>query len=136
MKVISLAVDSKPEEHHIISLFLTDTLSVLQALTNNKLTHLTKALQLLSNNRRVALQWIPAQCGVPGNEQADKLAKEGATVNYQTEKATITKAIMMPSQEKDAYHLLSMSEQVVMVRLRTEHNHLNAHMHKQLNMVL
>ena len=49
---------------------------------------------------------------------------------------TITKAIMMPSQEKDAYHLISRPEQVIMVRLRTEHNRLNAHMHKQLNMVL
>ena len=36
--------------------------------------------QLLSNNCRVALQWIPAHCGVPGNEQANKLAKEGADI--------------------------------------------------------
>ena len=35
------------------------------------LSHLEKALQLLSNNCRVRLQWIPAQCGVPGNEQCE-----------------------------------------------------------------
>ena len=49
---------------------------------------------------------------------------------------TITKAIMMPSQEKDAYQLFSMSEQVIMIRLRTGHSRLNAHMHNKLNMVL
>ena len=51
-------------------------------------------------------------------------------------KATITKAIMMPSQEKDAYHLLSRSEQVILARLRTGHNRLNTHMHKKPKMVL
>ena len=58
--------------------FLTDALSVLQALTNNNLLHLAKALQILNNNCRVALQWIPALCGVHGNLQADKFSKEGA----------------------------------------------------------
>ena len=109
--VISLAVDS--QQKSTMAVFLTDALSILQALTNNKLPHLAKALQLLSNNYRVALQWIPAQCGVSGNEQADTLAKQGAqteqpvaNVSYQ-EQPINTKALMMPSQEKDAYHLLS-----------------------------
>jgi len=64
--VISLAVDS--QQKSTMAVFLTDALSILQALTNNKLPHLAKALQLLSNNCRVALQWIPAKCGVPGND--------------------------------------------------------------------
>ena len=62
--------------------------------------HLAKALQLL------------AHCGVPGNYQAYTLAMEGAhteqpgvNVSYQ-ENATITKARMMPSQEKDTCNLL------------------------------
>ncbi|KAH3781826.1 hypothetical protein DPMN_159733 [Dreissena polymorpha] len=29
----------------------------------------------LSNNLNIALQWIPAHCGVSGNEEADQLAK-------------------------------------------------------------
>ena len=58
--------------------FLTDTLSILQALTNKTLPHLAKALQLLSNNCRLTLQWIPVHCEVPTNEQADTLAKQGA----------------------------------------------------------
>ena len=76
MVAISLTVDS--QQKSIMAVFLTDALSVGQALINNKLPHLAKAFQLLSNNYGVALQWIPAQCGVPGNEQADTLAKQGA----------------------------------------------------------
>jgi len=76
MMAISLAVDS--QQKSTMAVFLTGAFSVLQALTNNKLPHLAKALQLLSNNCRVDLQLIPAQCRVPGNEQADTLAKQGA----------------------------------------------------------
>ena len=92
----------------------------------------SKALQLLSNNCRVAIQWILAHCDVSGNEQADKLAKEGATVSYQN-RMPIPKQVWC--QEKSAYHLLSMSEQVIMIRQRTGHNRMNAHMHEQLKMV-
>jgi len=45
---ISLAVDT--QQKSTMAVFLTDALSVLQALTNNKLPQLAKALQLLSNN--------------------------------------------------------------------------------------
>ena len=73
MMAIYLDVDS--QQNTTLAVFLTVVFSVIQALTINKLPYLAKAMQLLSNNCRVALQWIPAQCGVPGNEQADKLAK-------------------------------------------------------------
>ena len=106
MMDISRDVDSQQKSTLVV--FLTDVLSVLQTLTNNTLPHPTKALQLL----RVALQWILAHCRVPGNEQADKLVKQVTqteqpcvNVSYQ-EKATITKACMMPSQKKSVYHLL------------------------------
>ena len=59
----------------------------------------------------------------------------GTNLSYQ-EKATITKALMIPSQEKGADRLLSRPEQVIMTRLRTEHNRWYAHMHKKLQMVL
>ena len=58
--------------------FLSDALSVLQACQNHKLPNLTKALQQVATTRRAVLQWIPAHCGILGNEQADILAKEGA----------------------------------------------------------
>ena len=45
-------------------------------------------------------------------------------------------AIMMrPRQEKDAYHQLSRPEQVVIVRLRSGHNRLNAHMYRKYKLV-
>ena len=105
-----------------MTVVLTDALSVLQTLTNNKLSHIAKVMQLLlSNNCRVALQCIPTQCRVPGNEQAYTLAKQGAqtkqpgvNVSYQ-ENAIITKASMMSSQEKYAYQLLNRPEQVILV---------------------
>ena len=81
----------------------------------------------------MALQCILAHCGVPENKYVAKLAKEdaqtaqpGANVSYQ-EQATITKAFMTPSQEKDAI--------MIMVRLRTAHTRLNAHMHTTIEMV-
>ena len=66
--------------------------------------------------------------------QGAKTEQPGAIVTYQ-EKAIITKALMMPSQENDAYHLLSRQERVILVRLRTRNNQRNAHMHKTLTMV-
>ena len=58
--------------------FLTDALSALQALENNKLDRLSEALHPISSVSQVVLQWIPAHCGIPGNENADRLAKLGA----------------------------------------------------------
>ena len=52
----------------------------------------------------------------------------GANVSYQ-EKTTVTKALMIPSQEKGSYHLLSRPDQVIIVRLRTGNNQRNAHLH-------
>jgi ribonuclease HI len=37
-----------------------------------------QVLEKLSKSNRVTLMWIPRHQGVPGNEEADRLAKEGA----------------------------------------------------------
>ena len=71
--LIAISFVMASQQKSTMAVFLNDALSVLQALTNNKLPHLAKALQLLSNNCRVALQW-----DVPGSEQADTLTKQGA----------------------------------------------------------
>merc|ERR1712212_1051346 len=55
-------------------LILTDALSVLEDLKNAKekcLDPLHKALATLSSKAKVTLQWIPAHCGISGNEIAD-----------------------------------------------------------------
>ena len=92
----------------------------------------------LSKTGQITLQWIPAHCGVPENELADK---EGAMedppntdVSYQ-EMSTIINAMRRPRQDMDPYHVLSRPEQVILVRLRTGHNRLNAHMCKKLKLV-
>ncbi|XP_052223948.1 uncharacterized protein LOC127839599 [Dreissena polymorpha] len=134
MKAASM-IENSPENTTSV-VFLTDARSVLEALTNNTSPKLAKLMTRLSNNLNIALQWIPAHCGVSENEEADQLAKQGAKteqpntqVTYR-EKVSIIKAITRPQQEQDAYHLLNRAEQVVMVRLRSGHNRLNAHLYR------
>ena len=115
------------------NVFLTDALSVIQALEGGKLPRLHSAL---SNMKclRVVLQWIPAHCGIPGNEEADRQAKRGADmeqpetrVTFREVKTTI-KSLHRPKSEKRGYQGLTRQEQVKIFRLRTGHNRLNHHM--------
>ena len=127
--------------------FLTDALSVLQALLHNRdrdLNSLTSTMAALKKMHYVELQWVPAHCGLNGNEVADALAKRGAaeeqfdkTTTYAEEK-TIIKSCQKTKWKKqhpnnnqaDAYYKLSRQEQVIIFRLRTDHNRLKHHIHK------
>ena len=60
--------------------------------------------------------------------------QSSTSIHYQ-EKTTIIKTALKPRKEKDAYHLLDMPGQVVLARLRSGHNRLNAHMHRILKIV-
>ena len=62
-----------------------------------------------------------------------KVHRMSNQVSYQ-EKATISIALMIPSQKKDVYHFRR-PDQVMMVILNTGHNRSNAHMHKKLKTV-
>ena len=110
-------------------------------LPSNKLDRLSEALQPISSVSQVVLQWIPAHCGIPGNENADRLAKLGAAkeqednwVTYEEMKSHI-KSLHKPPKQTDDYYLLSRHEQVIIFRLRTGHNRLNQHMHKRFRLV-
>ncbi|XP_060604706.1 ribonuclease H-like [Ruditapes philippinarum] len=70
-------IEESPEDCPQI-VILTDALSVLQALEHHQLPELSEVLSRMSQTRQIARQWIPAHCGIPGNEKADKLAKLGA----------------------------------------------------------
>ena len=120
--------------------FLTDALSVLQAVTNSKLPQLQQALNNIKCLRTV-LQWIPSHCGIEGNEQADKMAKRGGKEQQEnnpvlpSEMKTIIKSLHKTPQQHDSYHLLSRPQQVVIFRLRTGHNRLNQHLFRKMRAV-
>ena len=132
-------IQTASNEYHQVVL-LTDALSVLEALSNNKEPLLMEALQKISETRRMVLQWVPAHCGVPGNEAADQLAKKGASERQPDrdltygDKRTIIKSARKPTAEKDDYHRLTRQEQVILLRLRTGHNRLNSHMCRKLGL--
>ena len=73
LTAIQMVKTSTRREYRQVA-FLTDALSVLEALNNGGEPELTDSLMSLAKTHRVAIQWIPAHCGIPGNEAADRLA--------------------------------------------------------------
>ena len=74
--------------------FLSDAKSVLQAVHANEdkeLDYLFGILYTLTETYETFLQWIPAHCGIVGNETADKLAK-GSKKDQQSSSTTYKEA--------------------------------------------
>ena len=129
------------------TVILTDSKATLQFLISNipdqPIHQLLKDLQLLHHECAVVLQWLPAHCGIPGNERADRLAKSGSkqlqpmsTSTYQE-----VKPLLRNSQKyhwriatgdynpsTDPVSGLPRHEQTTIFRLRTGHCGLRAHL--------
>ena len=75
----------------------------------------------------VEFRFLNAKCGAQEEQPS-------TSIHYQ-EKTTIIKTALKPRKGKDAYHLLDRPGQVVLARLRSGHNRLNAHMHRKLKIV-
>ena len=128
--------NSNPDCKQVV--FFTDAMSVLQALQSNSegLDHLTDLLSQVSKSMRTALQWVPSHCGLPGNEIADQLAKLGASLPQEEnpvsfkEMKTLIKHQYSIAPRKDNIHFLQRKDQVIIFRLRTEHNRLKNHLHR------
>ena len=136
--------NNQPRPHNVV--FLTDCRSAIQRLQSPKEQLERDTQQLLcdlSQGTNVAVQWIPAHCGVFGNEEADRLAKHGSTlkqqensVSYREAKTLIKRDVKSRSKELkdynpgDAIHDLKRHQQVVVFRLRTGHCRLRAHLYR------
>ena len=126
---------------------LTDAKSVLQALTSAKCPITGQLLAALCQLHSIALtvvQWIPSHSYIPGNDQADSLAKKRAKLPQiendldLPEIKTITKSTIRQHWNKvhpnynrqDQDHLLTRPEQVIIFRLRTGHYKRKRQSHK------
>ena len=134
------------DKTHKKVVFFSDALSVLDALPQKtqkkELNNLKRILSKRNDRVKVTLQWIPARCGVHGNESADIVAKEGSgldqhdkSVSYKDEKTIIKSLAERKWHQKhpnfntsDGFHFLDRAEQVILIRLRTGHSRVNAHM--------
>ena len=139
--------EEKPKK----AVFLTDSLSALQALMSGEpdttQNELKENISTLAQTTCIIHQWIPAHTGVRGNEIADQLTKEGRERSNPhhicpTEKSKLLSAIKKKEKKKaifhcktggynpnqDAFHQLPRHQQTTIFRLRTGHCRLNSHL--------
>ena len=131
---------------HTNIVFLTDCRSIIQSLQHPREQLERNTLKLLcelSQASQVIVQWIPAHCGLAGNEEADRLAKAGSRkkqenlrVSYRECKTLIRRTFQARfsdeygPQLEDEMQSLQRQQQTTIFRLRTGHCRLRAHMYR------
>ena len=91
----------------------------------------------------MCIQWIPSHCGVFGNEEADRLSKQGSNkeqpehpLTYFETKTIIKSTINrewkdeFKNNQHDDIGKLNRAEQVIIFRLRTGHCQLLSHLYR------
>ncbi|XP_070180464.1 uncharacterized protein [Littorina saxatilis] len=127
---------------------MNEFLQAVQNPRNKELNTLASALtNLQQSTEQTVIQWIPSHCNIQGNEEADRLAKEGGQLSQDEQEVTYeeAKTIVKEKQKrrwlhqhpdynkKDAYYLLPRDDQVVIVRLRTGHCRLKHHLYTKFH---
>ena len=71
-----------------------------------------------------------------GQVEGAKGEQHNNNVSFSEKKdySTQIRALTVPKSQRDDYHLLSLEQQVVLVRLGARHNRLNCHMHCKLKL--
>ena len=106
--------------------------------------NIRKELTILSSRTNLVLQWIPSHCGVHGNEEADRLSKEGSRLDQKEHPVTYAEAKTLlkhffhntwkkrlgATSQTDEIDRLSRKQQVIIFRLRTGHCRLQAHLYR------
>ena len=142
---VAYMAEMKPQK----TVILKDSKAALQSLTSNipdqPIHHLLKDLQLFPHECTVVLRWIPAHCGIPRNERADRLAKSGSKQSQPMSTSTYqeAKTLLRNSQKcqwkrstgdynpsTDPINRLARHEQTTIFRLRTGHCCLRAHLRR------
>ena len=151
-KAICRAAEELKQRHEIKNkciVIFTDSDDTLQTVQrthkhNTEFSSIQTIEQLSQIAKRITLQWIPSHMGIPGNDTADKLAKEGAKmeqphtiITYEEQISLIKETSILKWKEKHPHHdkkdpiyKLPRKEQVTIFRLRSGHNRLREHMYK------